>query len=150
MPTVRITKIFRFEMAHALWNYEGQCKNIHGHSYILSVTLSGNPKNEISHPEDGMLMDFGKLKKLIKTKVIDLFDHAFVVNAASPQSKELKNMSTPFENIKIVDFQPTSENLIIHFAEIIQTLLPEKNTLYSLKLSETDTSYVEWFRNQNE
>jgi len=145
MPQIRITKIFRFEMAHALWNYEGKCKNIHGHSYILHVTLSGKPVNDMGNPEDGMLMDFGKLKKLIKQSVTDEFDHAFVVNENSPHACNMPNTTLPFENIKKVKFQPTSENLIAHFAQKIQLILPEGTKLYSLKLSETDTSYVEWF-----
>jgi 6-pyruvoyltetrahydropterin/6-carboxytetrahydropterin synthase len=145
MAKIRITKIFRFEMAHALWNYTGKCRNIHGHSYVLYVTLAGNPLCEKGHPEDGMLMDFGKLKKLIKSNVIDEFDHAFVINDNSPQAPDFDHMKLPFENVKKVSFQPTSENLIIHFAGIISQLLPETITLYSLKLSETDTSFVEWF-----
>ncbi len=145
MSHIRITKIFRFEMAHALWNYEGKCKNIHGHSYVLYVTLSGTPVNEKGHPEDGMLMDFGKLKKLIQKQVVDEFDHTFVINENSPQADNLINSNLPFENIKKLPFQPTSENLIMHFAEKIKSTLPENLNLHSLKLSETDTSYVEWF-----
>lgn len=146
MATIRITKVFRFEMAHALWNYEGKCKNIHGHSYVLDVTLSGIPKNEAGHPDDGMIMDFGKLKKLIKRAVIDHVDHAFLINAQDTCLDQLINSQTlPFDNIKKVPFQPTSENLIHYFAEMIRELLPEDVSLYSLKLQETDTSYVEWF-----
>lgn len=145
MSAVRITKIFSFEMAHALWNYDGKCKNIHGHSYSLHVTISGNPINEQGNPEDGMLMDFGRLKKLIKNNIIDEFDHALVINENSPQAEELQAMKIPFENIKIVPFQPTSENLIMHFADIISHTLPNNVQLCSLKLSETETSYVEWF-----
>lgn len=146
MATIRITKVFRFEMAHALWNYEGKCKNIHGHSYVLDVTLSGIPKNEAGHPDDGMIMDFGKLKKLIKRAVIDHVDHAFLINTQDTCLDQLINSQTlPFDNIKKVPFQPTSENLIHYFAEMIRELLPEDVSLFSLKLQETDTSYVEWF-----
>jgi 6-pyruvoyltetrahydropterin/6-carboxytetrahydropterin synthase len=144
MPTIRITKIFNFEMAHALWNYHGKCKNIHGHSYILYVTITGNPVIEKGNPEDGMIMDFGALKKLIKTYLIDEFDHTFVINENSPQASELHAMNIPFENIKMLAFQPTSENLIVYFAETIRQLLPDHLSLHSLKLSETDTSFVEW------
>lgn len=144
MGTIRITKIFRFEMAHALWNYHGKCKNIHGHSYELYVTLSGKPVDEKGHPEDGMVMDFGKLQQLIKTTIIDEFDHAFVLNENSPQALELQNMKIPFENIKKLPFQPTSENLIEYFAENIIKILPTGLNLCNLKLSETDSSYVEW------
>lgn len=145
MSSIRITKIFSFEMAHALWNYTGKCRNIHGHSYKLYVTLSGKPLIKSGDPEDGMLMDFGKLKKMIKQHLIDHFDHAFVINEHSPQAIELHDMHIPFENVKKVPFQPTSENLIIHFAQQIAQILPEGIHLFSLKLSETDTSYVEWF-----
>jgi 6-pyruvoyltetrahydropterin/6-carboxytetrahydropterin synthase len=148
MKTVRITKIFRFEMAHALWNYNGKCRNIHGHSYELFVTVQGIPKQTKGDPEDGMLMDFGHLKKLIQNNVIDLFDHAFVISEHSPQAKDFSNMQIPFENVMIVPFQPTSENLILHFAEIITSLLPHHVSLCYLKLRETDSSYVEWFAQQ--
>ncbi len=145
MQTVRITKIFSFEMAHALWNHDGKCRNIHGHSYKLYVTLSGLPVNKTGDPEDGMLIDFGKLKKMIKSNIIDEFDHAFLISEHSPQAKEISSLSVPFENVRIVPFQPTSENLVLHFSELISKLLPGNVRLYSLKLSETDTSYVEWF-----
>lgn len=145
MNSVRITKIFSFEMAHALWNHEGKCRNIHGHSYKLYVTLSGTTIRRIGDPEDGMLMDFGKLKKIIKSNIIDEFDHAFLISEHNPQAKDISNISVPFENVRIVPFQPTSENLILYFSELINKLLPENIRLYSLKLSETDTSYVEWF-----
>ncbi len=142
---IRITKIFSFEMAHALWNYQGKCKNIHGHSYKLHVTLSGKPLNKPGDPEDGMLMDFGKLKKLIKYNLIDQFDHAFVINENSPLSEKIREMMIPFENVKRVPYQPTSENLVIDFAKIIRGILPEHVNLYSLKLSETETSSTEWY-----
>jgi len=144
MPNIRITKIFRFEMAHSLWNHEGKCKNIHGHSYILHVTISGNKINSKGKPNDGMIIDFGKLKDIIKNNIIDVFDHSFVINKNAPQSIKIDQLYG-FDNIIKVPFQPTSENLICHFAKLIKKSLPKNTNLYSLKLSETDSSYVEWF-----
>jgi 6-pyruvoyltetrahydropterin/6-carboxytetrahydropterin synthase len=144
MSNIRITKIFRFEMAHSLWNHEGKCKNIHGHSYILHVTLTGDKINAKGNPDDGMIIDFGKLKNIIKNNIIDIFDHSFIINENSPQSDKINGLSD-FDNIIKVPFQPTSENLICHFAELIKKSLPNNTNLYSLKLSETDSSYVEWF-----
>ncbi len=73
MPTVRVTRIFRFEMAHALWGYDGLCKNIHGHSYVLKVTVAGSP---ITDPDDrklGMVIDFGDLKRIVNKQIVDVF-----------------------------------------------------------------------------
>ena len=58
MPTLRLTKEFRFEGAHALTGYDGKCRHIHGHSYILYVTVKGTPSNPEGTPKSGMLIDF--------------------------------------------------------------------------------------------
>jgi len=65
-PLIRVTKEFSFEMAHVLWNYDGPCKNVHGHSYRLFVTLSGFPVDNQENPKNGMVIDFGDLKVLLK------------------------------------------------------------------------------------
>ena len=66
MSVIRVTKEFRFEMAHALWNYDGPCRNVHGHSYILYVTFAGEPVNDPESNRNGMVIDFGDLKKLVR------------------------------------------------------------------------------------
>ncbi len=66
MQNIRITKIFHFEMAHALNNYDGLCRNIHGHSYKLRVTLIGQPSNDKTSPKKGMLIDFSDIKKIVR------------------------------------------------------------------------------------
>ncbi len=63
---IRVTKEFPFEMAHVLWNYDGPCKNVHGHSYRLFVTLSGYPSDDPLNPKNGMVIDFSDLKKIVK------------------------------------------------------------------------------------
>ena len=63
LPTIRVTKKFNFEMAHALTGHDGPCKNIHGHSYFLFITISGKPINDSTDPKNGMVMDFSDLKK---------------------------------------------------------------------------------------
>lgn len=148
MAIIRITKQFTFEMAHALKDYDGPCKNIHGHSYELLVTLIGYPKNDENSPKNGMLMDFGDLKKLIKTELIDLFDHALVLNK-NMEKPVIEQLKTHFGNIQLVNYQPTSENLLIDFAKKIKIQLPKDIELFSLKLRETATSYAEWFAADN-
>ena len=66
MSKIRITKEFSFETGHALYGYDGKCRNVHGHSYHLSVTVIGNPITDSSHVKLGMVIDFGDLKKIVK------------------------------------------------------------------------------------
>lgn len=81
---IRITKIFNFETAHVLYNYDGKCKNMHGHSYKLFVTVKGNPINDLDHHKNGMVVDFGDIKKIVKEEIVDIWDHAVLVNGDSP------------------------------------------------------------------
>jgi len=145
MNTIRITKHFDFESAHALYGYDGKCKNIHGHSYHIYVTVIGTPIEDDKHPKNGMVMDFGDLKVIVKREIVSKFDHAVVLNANSPH-KELANTINDYSHkVVLVPYQPTSENMLIDFAERIQSQLPQNVLLHSLKLYETANSYAEWF-----
>lgn len=138
---IRITKEFKFEMAHALHGYDGLCKNIHGHSYRLWVQIKGQTRNISGDTKDGMVIDFSDLKKIVKENVVLKYDHSLVLNANSPHSKI--DLSA-FEKVYYLPFQPTSENLVAYFSEIIQEKLPKHIQLVKLILSETATSYAEW------
>jgi len=145
MNSIRITKHFDFESAHALYGYDGKCKNIHGHSYHIYVTVIGTPIEDDKHPKNGMVMDFGDLKVIVKREIVSKFDHAVVLNANSPH-KELANTINDYSHkVVLVPYQPTSENMLIDFAERIQSQLPQNVLLHSLKLYETANSYAEWF-----
>ncbi len=146
---LRVTKEFSFEMAHALWNYDGPCKNVHGHSYRLFVTLAGFPVNDQQNPKNGMVIDFTDLKEIIKKEIISVFDHSVTVSGDYDR-KKLEMFKSMFGNTNIVDYQPTCENLVADFARRIKKNLPDKVRLYSLKLYETATSYAEWFASDNE
>ena len=146
---IRVTKEFSFEMAHALWNYDGPCRNVHGHSYRLFVTLYGNPAEEPDNPKNGMVIDFSDLKKIVKKEIVDVFDHSVVVSRHF--DKEKKDMfSVLFGNTVLVDYQPTCENLVSDFAGRIARLLPGGIKLHSLKLYETTTSCAEWYAADNQ
>ena len=146
MKTIRITKQFKMEMAHALHGYDGLCKNIHGHSYKLWVTLRGDIKDEPGHKKDGMVLDFSMLKKLVKPTIIDKYDHSLVLNANSPHADI--DLSA-FEKVFHLPYQPTSENLVNDFAEKIIAMLPEHIILYKIVLSETENSFAEWCHDDN-
>jgi len=144
MTSIRISKEFNFDMAHALLGYDGLCKNIHGHSYTLVVTVMGVPIQDPNSPKDGMLIDFKDLKNIIKQKIIDRFDHALVLNNATP-GELLKVMMKNYDKIVLTDYQPTTENMIADMAVQISELLPKHLKLFSLRLRETPTSYAEWY-----
>lgn len=144
MHYIRITKKFKFEMAHALVGHDGPCRHIHGHSYELSITLKGQPVNDSLSPRNGMVMDFGELNRIVKSTLIDRFDHALVLN--DTVRDEIPNSSHElFARTIWVKFQPTTENLLLYFVEILQPLLPSDIELYCIKLSETATSFAEWY-----
>jgi len=149
MPKIRVTKRFHFEMAHTLYEYDGLCRNIHGHSYNLEVTISGEPRNVPGHPKDGMVLDFSELKSIVKSQIVDRFDHALMVNSLVPE-KQMELLGQTTDRIIIVDFQPTSENIVIFIAEILQQHLPAGVNLFSIRLYETITSFAEWFASDNQ
>ena len=143
---VRITKEFKFEMAHALHGYDGLCKNIHGHSYKLFVTVKGEIKHDPGNAKDGMVLDFDILKSIVKPEIINKYDHSLVLNANSPHS-EID--FSAFEKVFFLPYQPTSENLVRDFALKIKSKLPEGIELYKVILSETETSFAEWNSEDN-
>lgn len=143
MSIIKITKQFSFEMAHALRNYDGLCRNIHGHSYKMDITLAGQPLHDENSPKNGMVMDFGDLKRLVNEEIISLLDHALVLNNKT-DAQLIDVLKQNFEKIVVVEFQPTTENLLNFIAEKIRAKLPERVILTCVRLRETDTSYAEW------
>lgn len=148
MAVLRITKEFRYEGAHALPGYDGKCRNIHGHSYTLFVTVKGEPlcNGEGNPAKEGMAVDFKVLKGIVEENIINKFDHALVLRNGTPLAAEL---DAEYPNVILTDFQPTSENLITWFAQILKEKLPAEVGLFSLRLYETASSYVEWFASDN-
>ena len=144
MANIRITKQFTFETGHALYGYDGKCKNVHGHSYKLSVTVIGTPISDTTNVKYGMVIDFGDLKKIVNREIVDVFDHATVFNKNTPHVELARELANRGHNVLLVDYQPTSEMMVIDFASKIKALLPDTIKLHSLRLSETATSYAEW------
>ena len=149
MSKIRITKQFTFETGHALYGYDGKCKNVHGHSYKLSVTVIGSPITDSTNVKFGMVIDFGDLKKIVKEDIVDIFDHATVFNKNTPHVELAHELEQRGHHVILVDYQPTSENMVIDFADKIKKRLPHNILLHSLRLQETETSFAEWFQSDN-
>lgn len=123
--SIRITKIFTFDSAHKLEEYEGKCRHLHGHTYRLEITVKGPMGN------NGMVFDFSVLKKIVTDKVIVKLDHQYLN--------------------EVFDFNPTSENIAVWiFEQIDANFCDIPCQLESLKLWETATSYAELHRSDFE
>ncbi len=149
MSNIRITKQFSFETGHALYGYDGKCRNVHGHSYKLSVTVIGTPISDSSNVKFGMVIDFGDLKKIVKEEIVDIFDHATVFNKNTPHIELANELEVRGHNVLLVDYQPTSEMMITDFSKKIKNRLPDNIKLHSLRLRETDSSFAEWYASDN-
>ncbi|WBL22255.1 6-pyruvoyl trahydropterin synthase family protein [Zunongwangia sp. HRR-M8] len=149
MAKIRITKQFSFETGHALYGYDGKCRNVHGHSYKLSVTVIGEPISDTDNVKYGMVIDFGDLKKIVKSEIVDQFDHATVFNKNTPHIELAKELKDRGHHVILVEYQPTSENMVIDFSQKINKHLPGHIKLHSLKLQETETSFAEWYASDN-
>ena len=130
-------------MAHALVGYDGACREIHGHSYRLFVTVEGEPSQCEGDPKLGMAVDFGDLKKIVNEEIIDHYDHAFIVNDKMPNSF-VDEVKRHYERIIVLPYQPTTELMLIDFAKKIKKRLPDNVTLVKVMLKETEGSFAEW------
>ena len=146
---IRITKIFTFETAHVLYNYDGKCKNMHGHSYKLFVTVKGTPINDINNVKNGMVVDFGDIKKIVKEEIVDVWDHAVLLNALTPHKELGEDLAQKVHKVIECNYQPTCENMLYEIAEKIKNKLPSHVQLAYLKLHETENSYGEWLAEEN-
>ena len=149
MSNIRITKQFSFETGHALYGYDGKCKNVHGHSYKLSVTVIGKPILDNTNVKFGMVIDFTDLKAIVREEIVDVFDHATVFNQNTPHVELAQELSSRGHHVILVDYQPTSENMVVDFSNKIKKRLPTNIQLHSLKLQETESSFAEWFACDN-
>jgi len=148
MKKIRVSKEFHFEMAHALWNYDGLCRHIHGHSYKLIITIIGEPIEDGNDQKLGMVLDFADLKAIVKEPVVDYFDHSLVINRGA-ENYLPDEPNEMYDKVHLMDFQPTCENLVLYIAEKVQARLSPGIGLYSVKLYETATSYAEWYAADN-
>ncbi len=142
---IHITKVVRFEMAHAIADYPGDCRNIHGHSYELHVTVTGRNvtvDDFLLYP--GFEVDFKELKKLIYASITELLDHKIILSSRFlSEHSEIQTI----ENLIIWEIEPTAENILIFIKNKLIATLPEYIKLENLKIFETHDSYAEWYSN---
>jgi 6-pyruvoyltetrahydropterin/6-carboxytetrahydropterin synthase len=151
MP-IKVTKEFSFDCAHMLAGHEGLCKNLHGHTYKIEVTVK-RPDNMAltipSGPAEGMIIDFKELKN-IANELFDQLDHAFVYNKETKDPVE-KTIAVLLEDngrkTYAMDCRPTAENMAHHFATELSSALTARfihAEISSVKVWETPTSFAEF------
>jgi len=132
-----VTKSVRFDAAHILTNHNGLCKNLHGHTYRVDVSVRGEATDE-----KDMIIDFKELKTIAQSVICDRFDHSFMFDASSPgeceiaavvQKHGMRTVSLPFRS--------TAENLARHF---FGELAPRLAGLVTVKVWETADSCAEY------
>ena len=131
---VNLTKQYKFCAAHRYWNDNwteeknlevfGDDVRIHGHNYILSITLKGN-----INEESGFIVDLQKLNDIVKEKIINVFDHSQI-------EKDI-----PWFKNK----QPSTENMVVYIWNQLVNIIPSNAQLYCIKLRETPTIFSEYY-----
>lgn len=140
-----VVKQIEWDMGHRVMNHNSKCKNIHGHRYKLEIALEGNLVDEQGASSEGMVIDFGDVKKIAMEHVHDVLDHGFMVWEKDILLKNFFEKNKDFKSI-VVPFTSTAENLAKwifdklndKFKDIYKTGL----RLKWIKLWETPTGYV--------
>jgi 6-pyruvoyltetrahydropterin/6-carboxytetrahydropterin synthase len=115
---VRVRRRFEFESAHLLPNHPGKCRNLHGHSYILEVTV-----DRAVDPQSGMAIDFADLKMVVKTEVVDLLDHKYINDIMENPTAEVmavwiwKRLSRPLQGLVEIELHETRNCSVIYRGE---------------------------------
>ena len=141
-----ITKRLEFDAGHRIPQHKSQCRNLHGHRYALEITLQGEPVDDPTSSDHGMLMDFSDVKAIAKEHLVDLWDHAFIVYRDDTLVRDLL-AQIPGHKTVVVDRVPTAENLVAIAFETLDPLYTERFgnhlKLQRMRLYETPTSWAE-------
>ena len=102
-----------FDSAHFLAQYEGKCRNIHGHRWTVKVEIFGEKLQENGSKRE-MLIDFGELKSELK-KLVDFYDHSLIIEKNTMREITLNALKEDGFRIIEVEFRPTAENFAKNF-----------------------------------
>ena len=145
---MQITTRLEFDAGHRIPNHKSQCRNLHGHRYVLEITLSGDIITQKETSEDGMVMDFSDVKRIARESVVDVWDHAFLVFKGDSMVLDFLN-TLPNHKTVVFPTVPTAENMA---AEAFRILKNQYQDTYSnhlklerVRLYETPNSWADAF-----
>ena len=143
---ISITRRLEFDSGHRIPNHDGQCRHLHGHRYAIEVTLTGEIANHPGKADDGMVLDFGDIKKLTNQYVVDLWDHAFLV-AKEDEALVAFLATLPNHKTVIMEHVPTVENLATAAFTILKPIFNEafegRLELSCIRLYETPNCWAD-------
>lgn len=139
---IRVRKEFKFEAAHSLSCHAGHCCETHGHSYKLIIEAIGTPKGVTrDEPESGMVADFGRIKSIVKSEVLNDLDHSHL----NELFKENAVIATSWGASATWMLYPTAEHMVIAiYYRLIERFFAVGITLVRIEVHETDTSCASW------
>jgi len=143
---ISITRRLEFDSGHRIPNHDGQCKHLHGHRYAIEVTLTGEVAHHPGKADDGMVLDFGDIKRLTNQYVVDLWDHAFLV-AKEDEGLVAFLATLPNHKTVVMEHVPTVENLARAAFAILQPIFSKsfggRLELSALRLYETPNCWAD-------
>ncbi len=143
---IEITRRLEFDAGHRIPHHGGHCRHIHGHRYVIEVTVLGQVLDHQGHGDDGMVLDFGDIKKITNELVVEKWDHAFLV---AKEDESLVNFlaSIPGHKTVVMDHIPTVENLAQAAFAILAPIFKERFggrlNLSRLRLYETPNCWAD-------
>ncbi len=141
-----ITRKLEFDAGHRIPDHNSQCCNLHGHRYVLEITLTGGVVEQDGQPDNGMIMDFSDVKKLANSALVDVWDHAFLVYEKDTAVRAFLD-SLPNHKTVVLPLVPTIENLTTIAFDILKNAFADHFgtglTLHKIKLFETPNCWAE-------
>ena len=134
---ITVTKTVKFDAAHVLTNHQGLCKNLHGHTYRVDVSVT-----QAEGDERDMVIDFKDLKKIASEVICDRFDHAFVYNTASAGEREIAAVveKNGMRTVAI-PFRSTAENLAKLFFGDLKPRIPGLSAVTVWETADSSAEY---------
>ena len=141
-----ITRKLEFDAGHRIPDHNSQCRNLHGHRYVLEITLTGGVIEQDGQSDNGMIMDFSDVKKLANSALVDVWDHAFLVYEKDHTVRAFLD-SLPNHKTVVLPLVPTIENLAKIAFDILKNTYTDNFgtglTLHKIKLFETPNCWAE-------
>ena len=136
------------DTGHRVPNHKSKCKHIHGHRYRWEAELVGDVVTEKGVSDEGMLMDFSDLSRILEENIHDVIDHAFVVFEGDEEARAALSMMGEAHKTLVVPFVPTAENLARWaFEQIdphIKSSYGNSLRLRAFHVRETPKSWASW------
>ncbi|BDX21767.1 6-carboxytetrahydropterin synthase QueD [Polynucleobacter sp. TUM22923] len=143
---ISITRRLEFDAGHRIPNHDGQCRHLHGHRYAIEITLTGAVADHPGKADDGMVLDFGDIKRLATQYIVEPWDHAFLVAKEDAGLVDYLN-SIPNHKTVIMECVPTVENLASTAFKILRPVFEQafsgRLILSAVRLYETPNCWAD-------